>query len=118
MLSKIKKWSPKKILKTEKKPISNGYAECCVKCGATFKEGDNFIGAYYENFVDLDLFYQNTADVFILYEYVVPTEEPKTKVTNAICYDCFNKFIENKTIAYDGYDHIYTQKDFFTKIEK
>ena len=58
MLSKIKKWFRKKILKVGDKPISKGYAECCVKCGATFKEGDNFIGAYCENFVDLDLFGQ------------------------------------------------------------
>lgn len=113
MLSKIKKWFRKKILKVEDKPASKGYAECCVKCGTIFKEGDNFIGAYYENFVDLDLFGQNTADVFILYEYFVSFEEPKIKVTNAICYDCFNKFINKKIIVYDGYDHIYTQKDFF-----
>ena len=113
MLPKIKKWFRKKILKVGDKPASKGYAERCIKCGATFKEGDNFIGAYYENFVDLDLFGQNTADGFILYEYVVSIEEPKAKVTNAICYDCFNKFINNKAIVYDGYDHIYTRKDFF-----
>jgi len=98
--------------KFEDKPVSKGYAECCVKCGVIFKEGDNFIGAYYENFVDLDLFGQNTADIYILYEYVVSVEEQKHKVTKAICYDCFNKFINNKTIVYDGYDRIYTQKDF------
>ena len=111
MLSKIKKWFRKIILKVEDKPFSKGYAECCVKCGATFKEGDNFIGVYYQNFVDLDLFGQNTADVYTLCEYVVSIEEPKVSV--AICYDCFNKFINNKTIVYDGLDHVYTPNDFF-----
>lgn len=118
MITKITKIIKKKLSKTEEKPILTGYADFCIKCRKDFKEEDNFIGAFYSSFIDLDVFGTKTASVYTLNEYIVVATEKKRKVKNdsqevAICHKCLNEYINDKKIVYDGYDHIYTPEDFF-----
>ena len=115
---KIKKFLRSKILGVEDKKILSGYAEYCIKCNNKFIDGDNFIGAFYCNFIDLDFYGSRTADVYTMNEYVVCGTEKKRGVKNnaqeaAICYECFNNYVNNKEIVYDGHDQIITPNDFF-----
>lgn len=105
--------SKKEILDTEEKQTLKGYAEFCLKCGKEFKEGDNFIGTLYCNFLDRpgDWGRKDVINIYKCTEYICTAS--RRKIKEALCYECFNKYIENGTIVYDGYDNIYTPEDFF-----
>lgn len=105
--------SKKEILNTEEKQTLKGYAEFCLKCGKEFKERDIFLGALYCNFLDRpgDWERKNVINNYTCTEYICTAS--RGKIREALCYECFNKYIENGTIVYDGYANIYTPEDFF-----
>lgn len=103
----------KKQIDSEEKQILKGFAKFCLKCGKVFKEGDNFLGASYSNFLDRpgDWERKNVINIYKCTEYICTAS--RRKIRDALCYECFNKYIENGTIVYDGYDILYTPQDFF-----
>ena len=103
----------KKEIDAEEKQTLKGFAEFCLKCGKGFKEDDNLLGALYCNLLDRpgDWERKNVINIYKCTEYVCTAS--RRKIKEALCYECFNKYIENGTIAYDGYDNIYTPEDFF-----
>lgn len=106
----------KKEIDAEEKQILKEFAEFCLKCGKVFKEGDNFLGASYSNFLDRpgDWERKNVINIYKCTEYICTAS--RRKIKEALCYECFNKYIENGTIVYDSYDNIYTPEDFFRVI--
>jgi hypothetical protein len=95
----------------QKKPILKAFAEKCIKCGRKFKEGDHYIGLAYERRVNLDIFYSEILEEYEITQYIFSHDHGFK--SDSICYDCFNKFLNNKTIIYYGYDYIHAPPNFF-----